>query len=597
MKAETLETDVLIIGGGAAGCSAALTAHKLGARVHMVVKGKMGRSGATPLASGIAAGPSLRIPYWVIKAAKKVYKFLANYFLVPIPVEVEKNLRGVLDSHYGLVDQDYFVDFSAWVVSRFFPRLERNAFYVLRHDNGEIVHPTGGGFTFVSHSHGMTGYQFGEARRKEVIAAGIPVMEEAMAFELLKNEQGEVAGAMVLDYKTGKLYAIKAGATILATGHTNWLAKRTTGTREMAANGLAMAVRAGATLENVEIQWFHAADLAEPASWMRLHHYPNPLHGSAHRGVMKNAAGETYMRIEEYNTRVPYPIQMKKLYQQIKAGKASWDKGSFNNFIPVERDALKNYQYHWEFYEKIGKDMATDDLECGITWHMSAGGVSVDTDTMATTVPRLYIAGAVGGHMLGGLPFATYDGEVAGASAAARAKEGGGPALAGNQQIAKAEQRLTSLLASAAAKGNAPTLSPIQIKTRIREIVWDNMMYARTDQGLQRGLQELAAVRGELAKLKLRSASARFNTDLVDALDIEDMIDVCEMVAHAARERTESRGPHFREDFPYTDNDNWLKKIVVWREGQMVKTRTVPVKQKYVRYKSGRRDFFEDPYA
>ena len=226
MKAETFETDVLIIGGGAAGCSAALQAHRVGARVQMVVKGKMGRSGATPLASGIAAGPPLGVPYPLVVLGAKIYAFLSNFMTVPIPAKYKNILRGVIDAHYGLVDQEYFLRFSVWALGRFFPRLEDKGFYVLRHDNGEPVHPGANAYTYISHSHGMTGYQFGETRRKEVLAAGIPVMEEAMAFELLKNDDGEVAGALVLDYKTGQLHAIKAGATILATGHTNWLAKR-----------------------------------------------------------------------------------------------------------------------------------------------------------------------------------------------------------------------------------------------------------------------------------------------------------------------------------------------------------------------------------
>ena len=75
----------------------------------------------------------------------------------------------------------------------------------------------------------------------------------------------------------GELYAVTAKSIILATGHTNWLSKRATGTREMAANGLGMAARAGAEFQNLEIQWFHASDSAYPASWMRLHHFPKMM--------------------------------------------------------------------------------------------------------------------------------------------------------------------------------------------------------------------------------------------------------------------------------------------------------------------------------
>jgi succinate dehydrogenase / fumarate reductase flavoprotein subunit len=98
-------------------------------------------------------------------------------------------------------------------------------------------------------------------------------------------------------------------------------------------------------------------------------------------------------------------------------------------------------------------------------------------------------------------------------------------------------------------------------------------------------------------KLRLRTSSSRYNTDLVDALDVEDMIDVCEMTARASLLREESRGPHFREDFPFTDNENWLKHIVVaFRNGQ-IETRFEPVRQKYIRPEKQRVDYLRDPYA
>ena len=81
-----------------------------------------------------------------------------------------------------------------------------------------------------------------------MLSRDINVLEEAMAFSMLQGRGGEVAGAMVLDYVAGRLYEVVAKTTILATGHTNWLGTRSTGTREMAANGLAMALRAGAEL-------------------------------------------------------------------------------------------------------------------------------------------------------------------------------------------------------------------------------------------------------------------------------------------------------------------------------------------------------------
>lgn len=597
MKTEFLETDVLIIGGGAAGCCAALQVKSCGARALMVVKGKIGRSGATPLASGISAPPKLGLPYAALITLKRAYQFLSGYFYVPIPKYYKNIIAGMMKSHYGLVDQDYFLNLAMWTKRRFYPLLESTGLYVLRDERGATVQPKSGLHNYVVHSHGMTGYQFGEAKRKEVLTAAIPVIEEAMAFELLKTSAGEIIGALVFDYRRGRLLVVKATSTIVATGHTNWLSKRSTGTREMAANGLAMAARAGAELVNLEIQWFHAADMASPKSWMRLHHFPNPLHGSDEYCVMKNSAGETYMKVGEYNIRMPYTIQIKQLYHQVKAGKASWDRGSFSNYHKVQPAALEKYQYNWEFYQKLGQSMATDDLECGVTWHMSAGGILSNVSTLATRLPGLFIAGAVGGHMLGGIQLASYDGELAAESAVHFARGRAPLPQVDPKQVTAGEQRLMKLLASARDPAIG-SLTPIQIKDEIRSIVWEDMMYEKSEQGLQRALRRLDAVRREmLPRLALRTSTTRFNTDLMDALDLDDMLDVCEMCAHASMARTESRGPHFRVEFPYTDNEKWLKRIVISREGTSVKLRYEPVVEKYVRYPKSKTDYFADPYA
>ena len=441
----------------------------------------------------------------------------------------------------------------------------------------------------------MTGYQYGEAKRKEVLQAGIEVLEESTAFSLLGGDDGEVSGAMVLDYARGRLLAIEAKATILATGHTNWLSRRATGTREMAANGLAMAARAGAELSNLEIQWFHASDLAEPESWMRLHNYPNPLNGTAHRASMSNEAGEVFMRIEDFDTVMPYTIQMKKLREQVRHGKARWDGGSYTDYRLVEPEALEQYQYHWEFYEKLGRDMPKDRFESAVTWHMSAGGVRADPRTMRPASAGSISQGRSAATCSAGcrLPPTTATSPARGPR---EAPAGWALPRRARARFAPHEGRLAGLLSAPAGDGNAP--SPIAIKRRIREVVWRDMMYEKSAAGLDRAIEALAALREEaLPAMQVRSRARRYNVDLVDALDVEDMLDVCEMAAHASRSREESRGPHFRTEFPFTDNENWIKQVVVRREGGGVRVRHEPVRLKYLRPKAAKVDYFAEPFA
>ncbi|MFQ5874235.1 MAG: FAD-binding protein [Dehalococcoidia bacterium] len=591
MKAETVDTDVLVIGGGAAGCSAALKAHELGARVLMVVKGKMGRSGATAIAAYLSGTPTIPGPYPLLSYLKKIYSAISNIVPLPLPSSYSEALENVLKQHYWLVDQDYFLDSVLWVAKRFYPSIENNGLYLLRDEDGKPVTPPRFPY-YTSYKTGMSGYQFGEAKRKEVLSKEIGVLEEAMAFALLTGRGGGVVGAMALDYARGRLYAIRAKSTILATGHTNWISKRATGTREMAANGLAMAARVGAEFENLEIQWFHASDTAYPECWMRMQHYPNPLVGTPHQAVMVNSESQEYMRNEDYAIGTPYTIQMKMLYQQVKQGRARWDGGNYTDYRLVDPEALKKYQYNWEFYEKLGVDGSKEPLESAITWHMSAGGVKTDPKTMETNIPGLYIAGAVGAHQLGAIPLAAYDGALAGTQAIRRAQRVSLPEIDG-EQVKTAEQRIAGYLSG----GQGVGIPPIQVKKRIREVVWDRLMFVRREESLKQALEQLGAIQEEMIpNMRLRTSSSSYNTDLIDALDAVDMVEVCEMVVHAALARRESRGPHFREDFPVTDNLNWLKHVVVSRDGEQVTTRLEPVRQKYVRPKPQTLDYFANPY-
>ena len=593
MKAKTLDTDVLIVGGGVAGCTAAMTAHELGASVLMVVKGKMGRSGATPLAAHFAGTPPMPGSYGLWSGLKGIFAAVSEVApVIPLPSRYRQLLETTASQdHYWLVDQDYLLDAGLWTAKQFPETLEKLGVYVLRDRDGKPMTPPGQ-TKYVAYKIGMSGFQLGEFKRKEVLASGLPVMEEAMVFSFLTGSHGEITGAMVFDYAGGNLYAVRAKSIILATGHTNWLSKRATGTREMAANGLAMAARAGAELQNLEIQWFHGSDSAYPPSWMRLHHIPNRLVGSRHQAQMVNAEGEVYLRNADFNASMPYTIQLKNLYQQVKQGKARWDGGSFIDYPDLD-DATKDRLYNWQFYARLGQDDSNRPLECAPTWHMSAGGVRADIKTMKTRVPGLFIAGPVGGHTLGGLNFATYDGLLAGRQAAHRSHLVGSPVM-DQVEVRAFEDSIATQLENAGDEGD----SPIRVKNRIRNVVWEQLMFVKNAPGLEKALSELESIKAEMVpRMQLRTGATRYNTDLVDALDVPDMMQVAEMVIHAALAREESRGPHFREDFPFTDNKNWLKYVVVSREDKTVRTRLEPARQKYVRPKPAVLDYFDNPYA
>jgi succinate dehydrogenase flavoprotein subunit len=591
---DIIDTDVLVIGGGAAGCTAAIIACDRGAKVTMIVKGLIGRSGCSVFAGNLNAPPKT-MPLSSLGILRRIYLGISPAYKLPIPKQYKRILLAAVKSymHY-LVDQDYVVDAMIWAKKSFYPSIESTGLYLLRDSQGNLVTNVGEGVPSMwAYKMGFSGVMFMEHKRKEVLQRNIQVLEETSATKLLKD-RGRMVGAVALDYARGKILAVRAKATILATGHTNWLAKRSTATREQAANGFSMAYAAGAELHNMEIQWWHVSDAVSPKSWMRLHNYPNPMPGTSEQARLVNSKGETFFDGTWYPTAVaPYFLQLKKLYEQVSKGSARWDGGYFSSYAHIEPRVLEKYQYHWEFYEKLGFDMTKDPIESAVSWHMTLGGVKANRNTMETKVPGLFVAGSVGGHYLGGIPFVCYDGTIAGTHAAERATDTL-PEL-DLKQVENEEERILGLLRKASLHGDGPR--PLQVKALIRQIMWDKMGFVKNADNMNQGLKELTKIREELLpNLRLGTDTRHYNYDLVDSLDLPDMLDTCEMAIKSSLTRQESRGPFYREEYPFTDNINWLRFVVIGESNGKMATRTEPIKCTYIWPDKNRENYFETDY-
>ena len=256
----------------------------------------------------------------------------------------------------------------------------------------------------VAHKQGATGPIIMDKRRREILRRGIPVHEECAVTSLVTDGE-RVVGATVFDYRRGRFFAIAAKSTILATGHSDYLATRSTGTREQSADGIAMAVRVGVELANLEIQWWHVSDVLEPRAWMRYHLYPNPLMGTEETSRLYNSAGEMFFEQKTHSpgASAPYYEQIRRLAREVMAGKARWDGGYYSGYDHIPAEITNAYQHQAKVWSKLGLDIGKDRIECGITWHMRQGGINVDTERMETNLPGLYIAGGIGCHYLGGV--------------------------------------------------------------------------------------------------------------------------------------------------------------------------------------------------
>ncbi len=566
--AEVLGTDVLVIGGGAAGANAALKAAREGARVLMVVKGLLGKSGCSIFAS--------HLPYHDVSTPEKGrdrFRYSVRYY-----------------NHY-LTDQEHVRRMGQYMRGEFFDELERLGVYWRRTEDGRLMASLNRVPVTVAHKQGASGVIIMDKRRRQVLARGIPVREESAATSLLVHD-GRVVGATVLDWRRGKLFVVLAKATVIATGHSDYLAARATGTREQSADGIAMALRAGAELANMEIQWWHVSDLLEPRTWMRVHLYPNPLMGTAETSRLYDSRGEMFYEQVSHSpgSSAPYVEQIRRLARAVESGSARWDGGYYSGYDHIPADVIKAYQHQAKVWSKLGLDVARDRLECGITWHMRQGGIDVDPESMATRVPGLYAAGGIAGHYLGGVGPVSYDGKVAGVAAAGVAAAAPEPPLP-EAAVAAEERRVGGFLRSG---GQGPR--PIEVKMAVREIMWE-LGYVKSETRLGKALAALETLRDEqLPRLRLESTSANWNTGWLDALDLCSMLDACEATVRSGLLRQESRGPFYREDYPFVDNENWLRKVLVSRTNGEWRWRTEPYALPYLAPEKAHEPFFEADY-
>ena len=565
---EVLRTDVLVIGGGAAGANAALKAADRGARVVMVVKGFLGKSGCSIFAS--------HLPYYDESTAEKAsdrFRYAVRYY-----------------NHY-LTDQEHVRRMGQYMRTEFHAELERLGVYWLRGEDDRPLTPPNRVPIVVANKQGASGPVIMEKRRREILHRGIPVLEENAATALLVDD-GRVVGATVLDYRHGRVSVVLAGATILATGHSDYLAARATATREQSVDGIAMAIRIGAEMANLEMQWWHVSDMAYPRSWMRMHLYPNPLLGTTESSRLYNSKGQVFYEQKTHSpaSSAPYVEQARRLALEVQRGTARWDGGYYSGYDHIPPDVVKAYQRQAKVWEKVGLDVGRDRLECGITWHMRQGGINLDTETMRTSIPGLYAAGGIGCHYLGGVGPVSYDGKVAGIAAADEARGRVEPALP-EAQVGAETQRIEGFLRTGA---DGPF--PIQVKRTIRDIMWE-LGYVKNETKLRTALGKLEDLRERhVPRLRVQSTSRRFNTGWLDALDVVAMIDACEATVRSALLRQESRGPFYREDYPFVDNEHWIAKVILRRDGRGWTSRIEPIPTPYLKPEKLREPFFEADY-
>lgn len=539
MEFRTPETDVLIIGGGAAACRAAIEASDLGADVTIVDKGIFGQSGCSGMhwcwaIAGIGLGDSTN---YFLKDIVKGGGFLSNQKLAAIlAAEAPKRI----------------ID------------LERYGNICIRKESGDVKLSQFGGHSIPRTLNGVVLWMLG----MEAVRRGVRVFQETMAVKLLTYNRA-VTGAICINIRTGDLYILRSKSTILATGGAGqiygWgtVSAITDNPIQITGDGIAMAYRTGAELVDMEqIQYTPVAVT-----------YPPQFKGSMPAGEAAIKEAIFNKDLVPFLEKIPLATftraQMAKaVINEIREGRGTPHGGVWLN-LKVLVDKQKANPISQSTTVDIcrieGFDIQKDLIEVYPRVHHFMGGVAIN-EMCETSIPGLYACGEVtggihGANRLGSVAFADTQvfGKRAGQYAAEHALAIGKPKIEW-RQVEEENKRVFNLLEKKPVNG----LRPYKIRRKLQTTMWENVGIFRNERDLRVALKEIERIKEEdLPRIYVASKSRTYNYDWVEALETYYMIDVAEMVARSALMRTESREAHQREDYPQTNDEDWLANVYI----------------------------------
>lgn len=545
-KYTELRTDIAVLGSGGAGLLAVLHAKKANPDVEitLVSKGAVGRSGCTRMVQGgfnavLNEDDSLEKHYI---DTLKGGKFLNDQELAWTLVEDAPKVIRELEVEYGA----------------FFDRT----------DDGRIKQKAFAGQSFdrTVHKGDLTGIEIMSRLREQMFRVNPRELEDVRALDLILSPNGEVAGITCLDVRKGTLLFLRAKVVIVATGGSATMYRIAAPAREKTGDGVAMCIRAGLEVRDMEMLQFHPTGLLAGESRMTGAVLEEGLRGAG--AYLLNSLGERYMK--RYDPlkmeRATRDVVARASYMEIMAGRGTPQGGVFIDISHLgEAEVLRRFPGMVARTRQIGGDLATRPVEVSPTSHYAMGGVMIDKDCY-TSVPGLLVAGedaggSHGANRLGGNGVAesTVYGCRAGRTAAAEvAKRDFLPFNEEDVQesIRKTETPLKS----------GPGITPFDLTRRLKDSMWENCGVVRSAEGLHHAQSDVKVLSDELKEVRISSSRA-FNVGWNEYLDLENQLTVAESMIDSAIIRTETRGSHTRSDFPDSDHANWLRYIVYRKVG------------------------------
>ncbi len=562
--------DVVVIGAGGSGLRAAIEARARGKKTAIISKSLFGKAHTVMAEGGAAAAMGNVNPKdsWQVhfRDTMRGGKFLNN------PRMAELHAKEAPDRVWEL---------EAW--GALFDRTK----------DGKISQRNFGGHEYprLAHVGDRTGLEMIRTLQQRVVAlqqadslahgdpeAMIRVFAETTITRLVKSPDGRISGAFGYIRDTGKFVLFEAPAVVLATGGIGRTFKVTSNSWEYSGDGHALALLAGADLMNMEFVQFHPTGMVWPPS-VRGILVTESVRGDG--GVLRNSEGKRFMfdyvpdvfraqyaQTEEeadrwytdpdHNRRPPELLPRdevaRSINSELKAGRGSPHGGVFLDIAsrrPAEYILQRLPSMYHQFIELADVDITKEPMEIGPTCHYVMGGVEVDPDTAAASVPGLFAAGEVSGGMhgsnrLGGnsLSDLLVFGKRAGEGAASYVE-----ALAGSRPAASTADLDAALAEALAPLERGEGENPYTVHAELQQTMNDLVGLIRREPEVQQALTELEKFRERAARVSVAGGRA-YNPGWHVALDLRNMLLVAECVALAALERQESRGGHTREDFP-----------------------------------------------
>jgi fumarate reductase flavoprotein subunit len=536
MDIRRLRTDVLILGAGGAGLFAALHAHQANPAldITIAVKGLLGKCGCTRMVQG-------------------------GYNVALAPGDsIERHFMDTIEGGKWLPNQDLAWTLVTGAVERIHELENELGCFFDRNPDGSIHQKAFAGQTFdrTVHKGDLTGIEIVGRLAEQVWARGIRRLEEYRALDFIAARDGSLAGVSMVDIRSGDMLFVQAKAVLLATGGGPTMYRFHTPSGDKSCDGLAMALRFGLPLRDMEMVQFHPTGLlAGTDTRMTGTVLEEGLRGAG--GYLLDGSGRRFMHdYDPRDERATRDIVSRAIFAEMRAGRTTPNGGVWLAMAHLGPDNVRRqFKGMVERCADCGFDLAAGRVEVVPTAHYMMGGVEFAPDC-ATERAGLFVAGEDSGGVHGanrlggnGVANSTVFGGIAGDTIARSLQRGGSWNDPDNEALVASVQRAMQAFALPLASTPADLES---LRELLYATMWDDAGIVRDAAGLARAAAALGEIGDALDRYRLPEAAREraFNVTWHDWLNLVNLVAVSQVIVRAAQARENSRGAHFRSDFP-----------------------------------------------